>query len=134
MIRTISPCLWFDSNAEEAVQFYVEEFGGRILEVQRYGKAGFEMHHRPEGSVSTIAFELNGQEFVALNGGPVFQLNEAMSLVIQCETQGEIDRYWGRLSEGGDPSAQQCGWLKDKFGLSWQIIPAEMRKLLKSDG
>lgn len=127
----ISPCLWFDDQAEEAAHYYVGIFkNSRILAVTRYGKAGFEVHHRPAGSVMTVAFELDGQFFTALNGGPVFQFNEAVSFQVTCETQEEVDYYWEKLSADGDPKAQQCGWLKDRYGVSWQIIPAGMGEML----
>lgn len=123
--------LWFDSQAEEAVTFYTSIFPnskkGRTL---YYTKEGFEFHGKPEGSVLTIEFEINGQQFVALNGGPVFTFNEAVSIIVNCETQDEVDYYWEKLSEGGDPAAQQCGWLKDKYGLSWQINPIEFTDIL----
>jgi predicted 3-demethylubiquinone-9 3-methyltransferase (glyoxalase superfamily) len=126
MIQTgkITPCLWFDSQAEDAARYYTGIFkNARITNVSRYGKAGHEVHGRPAGSVMVVAFELEGQPFTALNGGPAFKFNEAVSLQVQCETQEEIDYYWGKLTVGGDPKAQQCGWLKDRFGLSWQVIP-----------
>lgn len=130
--RTIAPCLWFDDRAEEAARFYVGIFpNSRIVSVTRYGKAGFEVHGRPAGSVMTVAFELDGQPFTALNGGPHFTFNEAVSLQVMCETQDEIDRYWERLSEGGDPRARQCGWLKDRYGLSWQVVPRGMEEMLR---
>ncbi|NCI47875.1 VOC family protein [Sediminibacterium soli] len=129
-IKKVYPCLWFDSNAEEAVNFYLSVFkNGRIHKTTHFGKAGYEIHKRPEGSVMTIDFELEGQFFMALNGGPYFQFNEAVSIVIECETQEELDDYWNKLSEGGDPNAQQCGWLKDRYGLSWQVVPSIMNEL-----
>ncbi len=132
LTQRIAPCLWFDSQAEEAAKFYVSVFkNSRIVSVARYGKAGQETHHRPPGSVMTVGFELDGQSFTALNGGPVFTFNEAVSLQINCETQEEIDYYWDKLSTGGDPRAQQCGWLKDKYGLSWQVAPTVLPELLK---
>ena len=132
LTQRIAPCLWFDSQAEEAAKFYVSVFkNSRIVSVARYGKAGQETHHRPPGSVMTVGFELDGQSFTALNGGPVFTFNEAVSLQISCETQEEIDYYWGKLSSGGDIRAQQCGWLKDKYGLSWQVVPTVLPELLK---
>lgn len=132
--QRISPCLWFDSEAEEAAGFYTRIFkNSRIVSITRYGKAGFEQHHRPAGSVMVVAFELEGQEFTALNGGPVFKFTEAISLQINCETQDEIDHYWEKLSAGGDPRAQQCGWLKDKYGLSWQVVPTMMAELFKDE-
>jgi len=116
--QRIRPCLWFDDEAEQAARFYTGIFeNARIVRVTRYGEAGFEIHHRPAGSVLTVEFELDGQRFTALNGGPVFTFNEALSLEVHCETQAEIDYYWDKLSAGGDPSAQQCGWLKDRYGL-----------------
>jgi predicted 3-demethylubiquinone-9 3-methyltransferase (glyoxalase superfamily) len=131
MPTKISPCLWFDHEGEDAARFYVGIFkNSKIVAISRYGEAGKEIHGRPPGSVMTVAFELNGQSFTALNGGPVFQFNEAISFQIDCETQEEVDYYWERLSEGGDPNAQQCGWLKDKFGLSWQVVPKILPKLL----
>jgi predicted 3-demethylubiquinone-9 3-methyltransferase (glyoxalase superfamily) len=129
--QRIAPCLWFDDQAEEAVRFYSTIFrNSRVLKVARYGKAGHEVHKKPEGSVMTIAFELDGQQFTALNGGPVFRFNEAISLQVFCETQEEIDYYWKKLSEDGDEKAQQCGWLKDKFGVSWQVVPTILEELV----
>lgn len=120
----IAPCLWFDSQAEEAAKYYVSIFkNSRITGVTRYGKAGFEIHGRPEGSVMMVAFVLDGFSMTALNGGPIFKFNEAVSLQVLCDTQDEIDYYWERLGAGGDPKAQQCGWLKDRYGLSWQVVP-----------
>jgi predicted 3-demethylubiquinone-9 3-methyltransferase (glyoxalase superfamily) len=128
----ITPFLWFDSNAEEAVNYYLPIFpNSKIVSTSRYGEAGKEQHGRPPGSVMTIAFELNGQEFVALNGGPHFKFTEAVSFVINCDTQEELDHYWNKLSEGGPEDAQMCGWLKDKFGLSWQIVPSELGAMMK---
>jgi predicted 3-demethylubiquinone-9 3-methyltransferase (glyoxalase superfamily) len=123
-IQRITPCLWFDDQAEEAVKFYTSVFrNSRVGNVTRYGTAGYDQHKRPPGSVMTVDFELDGQAFTALNGGPVFKFNEAISLQVNCETQEEIDYYWDKLSEGGDEEAQQCGWLKDKYGVSWQVVP-----------
>jgi predicted 3-demethylubiquinone-9 3-methyltransferase (glyoxalase superfamily) len=123
-IQKITPCLWFDNQAEEAAIFYTSVFkNSKIGRMTRYGKEGFEIHGRPEGSIMTVEFEIEGQVFTALNGGPIFKFNEAVSLQVHCETQKEIDYYWERLSEGGDKDAQQCGWLKDKYGLSWQVVP-----------
>lgn len=128
-VRTITPCLWFDSEAEQAARFYVSVFkSGRIGRISRYGKEGFELHHRPEGSVMTVEFEIEGRSFTALNGGPVFKFSEAISFQIPCETQEEIDHYWEALSAGGQ--AGQCGWLKDKFGLSWQIYPTALPEMM----
>lgn len=130
-MQKITPCLWFDHQAEEAVNFYTEIFNNAsIKKISRYGKAGFEFHGQPEGSVMTVEFELNGQTFTALNGGPTFTFNEAISFQVFCKTQDEVDYYWNRLSEGGDEQAQQCGWLKDKFGVSWQIVPEVLCELL----
>jgi len=130
-VRKISPCLWFDNQAEEAARFYVGIFqNSRIGRISRYGEAGQEVHHRPPGSVMTVEFELEGQPFTALNGGPAFRFNEAISFQIDCESQEEVDHYWNKLSAGGDPNAQQCGWLKDKFGLSWQVVPRRLAELM----
>jgi predicted 3-demethylubiquinone-9 3-methyltransferase (glyoxalase superfamily) len=130
-MQNIVPCLWFDSNAEEAVNFYTSIFkDSKIGRVSRYTEAGKEIHGKPAGSVLTMEFELNGRPFTALNGGPVFKFNEAVSFQVRCETQEEIDYYWEKLTAGGDPNAQQCGWLKDKFGLSWQIVPAILDQLM----
>ena len=131
MKSKISPCLWFDRQAEDAARFYTGIFkDSKITAISRYPDAGQEIHGQPPGSVLTVAFELEGQSFTALNGGPHFKFNEAISLQIECETQEEVDYYWERLSEGGDPQAQQCGWLKDKFGLSWQVVPKGMAEML----
>jgi predicted 3-demethylubiquinone-9 3-methyltransferase (glyoxalase superfamily) len=130
--QRITPCLWFDHQAEQAATFYVSVFkNSRITSIARYSKAGHEIHGRPAGSVMTVAFELDGQSFTALNGGPAFTFNEAISLQVNCDTQEEVDYYWERLSKGGDPRAQQCGWLKDKYGLSWQIVPTVLPEMLK---
>jgi predicted 3-demethylubiquinone-9 3-methyltransferase (glyoxalase superfamily) len=129
--QRIAPCLWFDDQAEEAAKFYTGIFrGSKITQVSRYGEAGREVHGRPVGSVMVVAFELDGQAFTALNGGPVFKFNEAISLQISCETQAEVDHFWEKLSAGGDPQAQQCGWLKDRYGVSWQIIPSILPELM----
>lgn len=131
MPNFITPCLWYDHEAEDAAKFYIAIFeNSKITAVARYGEAGQEIHGQKPGSVMTVAFELNGQSFTALNGGPVFKLSEAVSFQIECETQKEVDHYWEKLSAGGDPEAQQCGWLKDKFGLSWQVVPKILPKLL----
>ena len=130
--QRIAPCLWFDSQAEQAAAFYVSVFkNSRVVSVSRYSEVGREIHGRPPGSVMTVAFELDGQSFTALNGGPIFKFNEAVSLQVYCDTQKEIDYYWSVLSQGGDPNAQQCGWLKDQFGLSWQVVPTVMNELMK---
>jgi predicted 3-demethylubiquinone-9 3-methyltransferase (glyoxalase superfamily) len=130
--QKITPCLWFDSNAEEAVNFYTSIFkNSRIGKISRYGEAGYEIHGKPAGTVLTVEFELNGQAFTALNGGPMFKFNEAISLQVSCESQEEVDYYWEKLSEGGDENAQVCGWLKDKYGLSWQIVPTVLGEMLQ---
>ncbi len=124
-MQKITPCLWFDTQAEDAATFYTSVFGSsRILDVARYGEAG----PGPEGSVLTVRFELDGQEFVALNGGPHFTFNEAISFQVSCADQDEVDHYWDTLSEGGEES--QCGWLKDRYGVSWQIVPTRLSELL----
>jgi predicted 3-demethylubiquinone-9 3-methyltransferase (glyoxalase superfamily) len=129
--QKITPCLWFDNQAEEAANFYTSIFkNSKVGRITRFGKEGFEYHGRPEGSVMTASFQIEGQEFTALNGGPVFKFNEAISFEIRCETQEEVDYYWERLSEGGDPKAQVCGWLKDKFGVSWQITPMALYDMI----
>jgi predicted 3-demethylubiquinone-9 3-methyltransferase (glyoxalase superfamily) len=129
--RQIIPCLWFDTQAEDAARFYTSIFkNSRIGKISRYGKEGFEIHGKPEGAVMVVEFELNGQKYTALNGGPHFKFNEAVSFQVYCDTQEELDYYWEKLSEGGDEKAQQCGWLKDKYGLSWQVVPAELDELL----
>ena len=131
-MTAISPCLWFDGQAEEAARFYVSVFKkGKIVAVHRYPAVGQEVHGREAGSVMTVDFELDGLAFTALNGGPVFKFNEAVSLQVFCRDQEEIDYYWEKLGEGGDPKARQCGWLKDKYGLSWQIVPANMLHYFK---
>ena len=130
-IQKITPFLWFDNQAEEAVSFYTSIFkNSRIVSIARYGEEGAEASGRPKGTVMTIAFQLDGQEFVALNGGPIFKFTEAISFVVNCESQDEVDHYWEKLSGGGDPKAQQCGWLKDRYGLSWQIVPTVLITLL----
>lgn len=129
--HAITPCLWFDDQAEEAAKFYTAIFkNSKIGAVSRFGKEGHEVHGRPEGSVMTVEFELNGQKFTALNGGPLFKFNEAISFEVFCDTQEEVDHYWNKLGAGGDPKAQQCGWLKDKFGVSWQIVPSNLPKMM----
>ena len=124
--------MWFDNNAEEAVQFYVSIFkNSNIGNVTHYGKEGYEIHKKKEGTVMTIDFEIEGQKFLALNGGPIFRFYEAISFQIYCETQDEVDYYWDKLTEGGDKNAQVCGWLKDKFGVSWQVVPTVLVKMLQ---
>ena len=131
-IQKITPFLWFDSQAEEAVSFYASIFkNSKIVSVTRYGVEGAKASGRPKGTVMTMAFQLSGQEFVALNGGPHFKFTEAISFVVNCESQDEVDYYWEKLSRGGDEKAQQCGWLKDKYGVSWQIVPTVLGELLK---
>jgi len=125
----IVPCLWFDTQAEDAANFYVSVFkNSKITSVARYPKAGQETHRQRPGSVMTVAFELDGQKFVALNGGPQFTFSPATSFVVNCETQAEVDEFWAKLSDGG--TTQGCGWLTDKFGLTWQIIPTILPELL----
>jgi predicted 3-demethylubiquinone-9 3-methyltransferase (glyoxalase superfamily) len=131
-MQKISSCLWFDDQGEEAAKFYTSIFkDSKIGDVTRYGKEGYEIHGREEGTVMTVEFEIEGQKFLALNGGPIFKFNEAISFQVYCETQEEVDYYWEKLSEGGDEKAQQCGWLKDKYGVSWQIVPTILIKMLK---
>jgi len=130
-LQKITPCLWFDDQAEEAAKFYTAIFNNsKIVSMTRYGEAGHEVHGRPAGTVMTVAFELDGHAFTALNGGPMFKFNEAISFQVSCETQEELDSYWEKLSEGGDREAQQCGWLKDKYGASWQVIPNVLLEML----
>src|SRR5262245_18798301 len=127
--QKITPCLWFDTEAEEAANFYVSIFkGSKIHSINRYGKAGHEVHGNPAGSVMAVEFEIEGQKFHALNGGPQFKFDEAISFQIHCKTQAEIDYYWTQLTEGGKEVA--CGWLKDKFGLSWQVVPTPLFEML----
>lgn len=129
--QKITPHLWFDNQAESAAIFYTSIFkDSKIEEITYYGKEGFEIHGMPDGTILTVAFQIEGQEFIALNGGPHFKFNEAISFIIHCETQSEVDYYWDRLTEGGDPDAQQCGWLKDKYGVSWQIVPNVVTEML----
>lgn len=125
----ITPCLWFDTQAEEAANFYVSVFkNSKINNVSRYGKEGYDIHKMKEGTVLAVHFLINGQPFVALNGGPLFKFSEAVSFQTMCDTQEEIDYYWNTLTKGGEES--QCGWLKDKYGLSWQVVPTILEKLL----
>jgi predicted 3-demethylubiquinone-9 3-methyltransferase (glyoxalase superfamily) len=131
-MQKIIPCLWFDDKAEEAAKFYASIFkNSKIGDVSRYGKEGYEFHGKEDGTVMTMDFEIEGQKYVALNGGPIFKFNEAISFQVHCETQKEVDYYWEKLSEGGDEKAQQCGWLKDKYGVSWQIVPVVLTKMLQ---
>ena len=132
--QKIVPCLWFDDQAEEAASFYTATFpNSRITQVIRYGEAGFEFHGKASGTAMTVVFELDGQTFTALNGGPVFRFNEAVSLQVMCASQAEVDHYWARLGEGGEPQAQQCGWLKDRYGLSWQVVPEVLLEMLQAE-
>ncbi len=129
-MQKITPCLWFDDQAEEAAKFYVSIFkNSKIGNMTRYGEAGATVSGRPKGSVMTVTFEIEGQEFVALNGGPHFTFSEAISLMVKCETQQEIDEMWEELSHGGEEGP--CGWLKDKYGLSWQIVSPEWNEMLR---
>jgi len=130
-IQKITPFLWFNNQAEEAVNFYTSIFrNSKIISIARYEEEAAKAGGRPKGSVMTMAFQLEGQEFVALNGGPHFKFTEAISFVVNCASQEEIDYYWEKLSAGGDEKAQQCGWLKDKYGVSWQIVPTVLGALL----
>jgi predicted 3-demethylubiquinone-9 3-methyltransferase (glyoxalase superfamily) len=129
-MQKITPFLWFDDKAEEAVNFYVSIFkNSEITGITRYGEAGSEVAGRPKGTIMTIAFQIEGQEFVALNGGPVFTFSPAISFVVNCETQEEVDQLWEKLSEGGE--IEQCGWLRDKYGVSWQIVPTILGEMLQ---
>jgi predicted 3-demethylubiquinone-9 3-methyltransferase (glyoxalase superfamily) len=129
--KPITPCLWFDTQAEDAARYYTSIFkNSKIGTISRYDEAGHDVHGKRAGTVLMVEFELNGQPFTALNGGPQFKFNEAVSFQIMCESQEEVDHYWNKLGEGGDPNAQQCGWLKDRFGLSWQVVPTEMIQML----
>jgi predicted 3-demethylubiquinone-9 3-methyltransferase (glyoxalase superfamily) len=129
-MQKIIPFLWFDGKAEEAMKFYVSIFKkSKVGKITRYGEAGAEVSGRPEGTVMTATFEIEGQEFVAINGGPQFKFTEAISFVVNCETQKEIDEMWEKLSQGGKEG--QCGWLKDKYGLSWQIVPPVLGEMLQ---
>ncbi len=126
---TIAPCLWFDTEAEDAAKFYTAIFkGSRIGATSRYGEEGFEIHGKPAGTVLAVEFEVGGLKFVALNGGPQFKFNEAISFQVPCETQAEIDYFWDRFTAEGEEG--HCGWLKDKFGVSWQIIPAQLASMM----
>lgn len=131
-MQKITPFLWFDNKAEEAVNFYVSTFkNSAVGAITRYSAAAAKVSGQPAESVMTIAFKLNGQDFVALNGGPHFKFSEAISFVVNCDSQDEIDHYWNTLSRDGPVEAQQCGWLKDRYGISWQIVPAELPELIK---
>jgi predicted 3-demethylubiquinone-9 3-methyltransferase (glyoxalase superfamily) len=129
--QRITPFLWFDDQAEQAARFYTAIFpNSKISQTVRYSKEGAKASGRKEGEVMTVAFELDGQQLTAINGGPVFKFTEAISLVVNCQSQREVDHYWDALSKGGDDKAQQCGWLKDRYGLSWQIVPTLLPELL----
>jgi predicted 3-demethylubiquinone-9 3-methyltransferase (glyoxalase superfamily) len=128
--QKITPFLWFDTQAEQAAEFYTSVFeNSRITQINRYGQAGQETHGKKQRTVMTVEFELCGQTFMALNGGPLFKFNEAVSFAVACENQDEIDYFWSKLSEGGEES--RCGWLKDKYGLSWQVVPSALPQLLR---
>ncbi len=129
-MQKITPFLWFDDKAEEAANFYTSIFkNSKILSITQYGEEGAKAAGRPKGSVMTVVFELEGQEFIALNGGPVFTFSPAISFLVNCKTQKEVDELWEKLSEGGEKG--QCGWLKDKYGVSWQIAPAVLGEMLQ---
>jgi predicted 3-demethylubiquinone-9 3-methyltransferase (glyoxalase superfamily) len=132
-LNKIVPCLWFDSQAEQAARFYVSIFDDAGIDaISHYGETGYEVHGRKAGSVLTVQFHLAGQSFTALNGGPLFSFSEAISLQIFCADQAEIDRYWDALTKNGG-SESQCGWLKDRFGLSWQVVPSDIEALMKGE-
>jgi predicted 3-demethylubiquinone-9 3-methyltransferase (glyoxalase superfamily) len=125
-MQKITPHLWFNKEAKEAAEFYCSVFpGSKVTNVTTF-------HDTPSGTVDIVSFELSGQPFMAISAGPLFKFNEAISFMVYCDTQEEIDHYWDRLAAGGDPKAQQCGWLKDKFGLSWQIVPTEMNEMMST--
>jgi predicted 3-demethylubiquinone-9 3-methyltransferase (glyoxalase superfamily) len=131
--QTIVTCLWFDTQAEEAAKFYCSVFkNAKVTQVSRYPEAGQEIHKKPAGSVMVVAFEIDGVAFIALNGGPNFKFDEAVSFQIMCETQADIDYYWSKLTEGGQEGP--CGWLKDKFGLSWQVVPSVIPEMMSAGG
>jgi len=131
--QKITPCLWFDTQAEDAAKFYASVFkSSKVGKISRYGKEGFEIHRKKAGTVMTVELEIAGQKFLALNGGPQFKFNEAVSFQVHCETQEEIDYFWSKLADGGEE--RPCGWLKDKFGLSWQVIPTVLLQLLTDEG
>jgi len=129
-VQKLTPCLWFDSQAEDAAKFYVSVFkNAQVGRISRYGKEGFEAHGRPAGSVMTVEFEIEGLKFLGLNGGPHFKFSEAVSFIVNCEDQAEVDHFWSKLSADGGQEGP-CGWLKDRFGLSWQIVPKALPALL----
>jgi predicted 3-demethylubiquinone-9 3-methyltransferase (glyoxalase superfamily) len=128
-MQKMSTCLWFDTEAEEAAKFYTSVFkDGKIGKVLYYGEEGFEIHGKPAGSIMVVEFEINGQKFEGLNGGPKFKFNESISFVVNCKTQEEIDYFWEKLSDGGEKG--HCGWLKDKYGVSWQVVPTILGEML----
>jgi predicted 3-demethylubiquinone-9 3-methyltransferase (glyoxalase superfamily) len=130
-MQKITPFLWFNDTAEEAAKFYTSVFKrSKLGKIARYGKAGEKVAGRPAGSVMTVEFEIEGQQFIALNGGPIFRFNESISFVVNCRTQAEVDYFWKKLTAGGKPV--QCGWLKDKFGISWQIVPTVLNELMST--
>ena len=134
VVQKITPCLWFDTQAEEAAKFYTSIFrNSKIRAISRYPEAGREIHGKAPGTVMVVEFELDGQTFTALNGGPIFKFNEAVSFQVNCDTQEEVDYFWDKLSEGGDKKAQQCGWLKDKYGAFWQVVPRGMAEMMTGD-
>jgi predicted 3-demethylubiquinone-9 3-methyltransferase (glyoxalase superfamily) len=131
VVTRITPCLWFDEQGEAAAAFYTAVFPrSKITNVSRYTEAGREFHGKTPGTAMVVAFELDGQPFTALNGGPQFKFSEAVSFQVSCATQAEVDHYWEKLSAGGDPAAQQCGWLKDQYGVSWQVVPTVVADLM----
>jgi predicted 3-demethylubiquinone-9 3-methyltransferase (glyoxalase superfamily) len=131
-MQKFTPCLWFDDKAEEAANFYTNIFKNSAIEtINHYGEAGAEVSGRPQGTVMTVTFQLDGQEFMALNGGPHFTFSPAISFIVNCQTQEELDELWEKMSEGG--KKQQCGWLRDKYGLSWQIVPAVVGEMLQDE-
>jgi predicted 3-demethylubiquinone-9 3-methyltransferase (glyoxalase superfamily) len=133
-MQKITSCLWFDNQAEEAAKFYTSVFkDSSIGKISYYGNEGQEEHRQETGTIMTIEYELNGNKFLGLNGGPIFKFNEAVSFIISCKDQAEVDYYWEKLTAGGDPKAQQCGWLKDKYGLSWQVVPTELQDMVASE-
>jgi predicted 3-demethylubiquinone-9 3-methyltransferase (glyoxalase superfamily) len=130
-MQKVTPFLWFNTEAEEAAHFYTSVFkNSKILNVSKYSDSGSQATGAPKDSVMTVAFQIEGQNFTAINGGPAFKFTEAISFVVNCEAQEEIDYYWEKLSEGADPKSQQCGWLKDKYGLSWQVVPSALGELM----
>ncbi len=135
-MQRLSVNLWFEKEAMEAVDFYISIFkNSRIIRITHYGKEGQEIHKMPDGMIMTVEFELDGLRFVALNGGPLFKFTEAVSIIVNCQNQEEVDHYWEKLTNGGNRLAQQCGWLKDKYGVSWQVVPTMLPDLIhKEDG